>query len=296
MNRSLSRVFRVLSGFTEDPRSEADKLQLLQNVVEDDSRAFYSFLLEYLSTERTTRESAQKAIQELEGYLKELTEPPHKIASFIQFDSSSGDKALVKMGDQIFAVQLGRNVDKDQLMMGDDVFLCSEGNLIVQRASDVPFFGRSMIVQEVRSASQIIASPDNGENIIAFKAERCGEVSEGDTVVVSQNDIVLERLSKADIDGVNTLRPEPANLPIAFVGYEELSTEMRTFKKIFKYPQLDVDLNEYKNVNRWFQQVAARPATIAAYETGALINTQPTFSAESRDILLGQSAKTVARK
>ena len=142
------------------------------------------------------------------------------------------------MGDQILAVQLDRNLDKDQLMMGDDVFLGSEGNLIVQRTSDVPFFGRSMIVQEVRSASQIIASPDNGENIIALKAERCDEVSEGDTVVVSQNGIVLERLSKADIDGVNTLRPEPANIPIAFVGYEELSIEMRTFKNIFKYPQL----------------------------------------------------------
>jgi ATP-dependent 26S proteasome regulatory subunit len=238
MNRSLSRVFRVLSGVNDHPRSEADKLKLLKNVIEDDSRAFYSFLLEYLSTERAARESAKEGIQELEGYLKELTAPPYKIASFIQFECSSRDKALVKMGDQILAVQLDRNLDKDHLMMGDDVFLGNEGNLIVQRATDVPYFGRPMIVQEVRPASKIIASPDNGENIIAFKAERCDEVSEGDTVVVSQNGIVLERLCKADIDGVNTLGPEIADKPITFVGYEELSTEMWTFKNIFKYPQL----------------------------------------------------------
>jgi len=50
MNRSFSRVLRVLSGLNDDPRSEDDKLQLIQNVVEDDSGAFYRFLLEYLPT------------------------------------------------------------------------------------------------------------------------------------------------------------------------------------------------------------------------------------------------------
>ncbi|MEE8118239.1 MAG: glutathione binding-like protein [Gammaproteobacteria bacterium] len=70
--------------------------------------------------------------------------------------------------------------------------------------------------------------------------------------------------------------------------------DMAIYPWIFKYPQLDLDLSEYLNVSRWFQQIAERPATVAAYETGALINTQPTFSEASRDILLGQSAETLA--
>ncbi len=60
-------------------------------------------------------------------------------------------------------------------------------------------------------------------------------------------------------------------------------------------PVLGVDLADFPNVQRWFDQVAARPATVRAYERGAPINTTPTVTEESRKILLGQCADTLEK-
>ncbi len=44
-------------------------------------------------------------------------------------------------------------------------------------------------------------------------------------------------------------------------------------------------------MKRWAKTVAARPATVRAYEIGKSINTTPTVTEESKAILLGQGAR-----
>ena len=49
-------------------------------------------------------------------------------------------------------------------------------------------------------------------------------------------------------------------------------------------------LDDFPNLKRWFDAIAARPATIRAYEKGKAINQAPTITEESKKLLFGQGA------
>ncbi len=70
--------------------------------------------------------------------------------------------------------------------------------------------------------------------------------------------------------------------------------DMATYPWFFKHPVLGIALDDYPNVKRWFDDVSQRSSTVRAYEVGATINTTPTITEESRDILLGQSNLALA--
>jgi GST-like protein len=53
------------------------------------------------------------------------------------------------------------------------------------------------------------------------------------------------------------------------------------------------DLKDFPALARWFEAIAARPATVRAYAAGKALNSAPTVSEESRQLLFGQSASTV---
>ena len=69
--------------------------------------------------------------------------------------------------------------------------------------------------------------------------------------------------------------------------------DMAIYPWALKHPVLQVDLDDFPRVAEWFARVEERPATVRAYEIGAAINTTPTITAESRALLLNQSATSV---
>lgn len=69
--------------------------------------------------------------------------------------------------------------------------------------------------------------------------------------------------------------------------------DMAGYPWILKSPVLQQELDDFPNLQRWYQQAANRPATYRAYEKGAAINTTPTITEESKKILLGQRATSL---
>lgn len=51
------------------------------------------------------------------------------------------------------------------------------------------------------------------------------------------------------------------------------------------------NIDEFPSLKRWKAEIAARPGTIRAYEKGKAVNTTPTVTKESANILFGQTAR-----
>jgi len=79
-----------------------------------------------------------------------------------------------------------------------------------------------------------------------------------------------------------------------FIAGEYSIADMASYPWIVSHERQSQDLNDFPNLKRWFDTIAARPATIRAYEVAKEFNTQPTVSdEEARKILFGQNAQTV---
>ena len=70
--------------------------------------------------------------------------------------------------------------------------------------------------------------------------------------------------------------------------------DMASYPWVFKHPYLQLRLEDFPNLKRWFEAIEQRPAVARAYEIGAGINTTPTVTDESKAILLGQDHQAVA--
>ncbi len=74
-----------------------------------------------------------------------------------------------------------------------------------------------------------------------------------------------------------------------FIAGDYSIADMASYPWVFKYPYLQLGLEEFPNLERWFKTMEQRPAIARAYEIGASINTIPTVTEESKKILLGQN-------
>ena len=76
-----------------------------------------------------------------------------------------------------------------------------------------------------------------------------------------------------------------------FIAGDYSIADMACYPWIVLYERQQQDLNEFPNLKRWFEAVAARPATVRAYEKGRAINTAPTVTEEAKAILFGQGRR-----
>ncbi len=79
-----------------------------------------------------------------------------------------------------------------------------------------------------------------------------------------------------------------------YLAGEYSIADMASYPWVSIYKRLKQDLNDFQNLKRWHEQLEARSATISAYKIGSTINTIPTVTEESKKILLGQKAETLA--
>ena len=79
-----------------------------------------------------------------------------------------------------------------------------------------------------------------------------------------------------------------------FVAGSEYSiADMACYPWIVPHERQGQKLEDFPNLQRWFESIAARPATVRAYQKAKEINTAPSVSDEvSRRILFGQTAQS----
>ena len=69
--------------------------------------------------------------------------------------------------------------------------------------------------------------------------------------------------------------------------------DMASYPWIVPYEKQGQKLEDFPHLKRWFDEIAARPATVRAYERAKEINTEPTMSEEAKKVLFGQTAAHV---
>jgi GST-like protein len=80
-----------------------------------------------------------------------------------------------------------------------------------------------------------------------------------------------------------------------FIAGDYSIADMAAYPWIVPYERQGQKLTDFPNLKRWFKSIQERPATIRAYELAKTINTKPTVSEESKQILFGQTAAVIAR-
>ncbi|MFG1285460.1 glutathione binding-like protein [Xanthobacter versatilis] len=78
----------------------------------------------------------------------------------------------------------------------------------------------------------------------------------------------------------------------AFVGGADYSiADMAIYPWIVPHQRQSQDLADFPHLKRWFEAVAARPATIAAYARAEPYSSRPAVTEEGKKILFGQTAR-----
>jgi len=81
----------------------------------------------------------------------------------------------------------------------------------------------------------------------------------------------------------------------AFIAGDYSIADMASYPWIVPHERQGQKLEDFPHLKRWFDTIAARPATKCAYELAKTINIQPTVSDEaSREVLFGQTASVNA--
>ncbi len=81
-----------------------------------------------------------------------------------------------------------------------------------------------------------------------------------------------------------------------FVAGTYSIADMACYPWIVPYEAQGQTLEDFPLLQRWFEAVKARPATVRAYEKGAAVSTNTTMTDEAKKILFGQTAQTTTTR
>ena len=72
--------------------------------------------------------------------------------------------------------------------------------------------------------------------------------------------------------------------------------DMASYPWVVPHERQGQNLGDFPHLKRWFDEIAARPATVRAYAKAKEINTQPTVSEDAKKILFGQTAQSAPNR
>lgn len=78
-----------------------------------------------------------------------------------------------------------------------------------------------------------------------------------------------------------------------YIAGEYSIADMACYPWIVPHAKQQQNLEDFPHLQRWFNDIASRPAVIRAYETGQQVTNQPTVTEESKKILFNQTATSL---
>ncbi|HQS08840.1 MAG: thiol:disulfide oxidoreductase [Rhizobiales bacterium 24-66-13] len=82
---------------------------------------------------------------------------------------------------------------------------------------------------------------------------------------------------------------------VPFVAGAEYSiADMAIYPWVVPWRRQQQDLDAFPHLKRWFADVAARPATVAAYAKGTPFSSRPAVTEAGKSLLFGQTAASIA--
>ncbi|MEJ2118095.1 MAG: glutathione binding-like protein [Alphaproteobacteria bacterium] len=78
-----------------------------------------------------------------------------------------------------------------------------------------------------------------------------------------------------------------------FLAGDYSIADMAAYPWIVPHERQGQNLNDFPHLKRWFETIAARPATERAYARAKEVNTQAIMTDEAKSVLFGQTAATV---
>ncbi|MCB1960526.1 MAG: glutathione S-transferase N-terminal domain-containing protein [Rhodocyclaceae bacterium] len=104
----------------------------------------------------------------------------------------------------------------------------------------------------------------------------------------------MERYVKETARLYAVLDTRLANRP--FVAGDDYSiADMACYPWIVPHARQQQELARFPHLQRWFEAIAARPATVRAYALAQTINPGPVMNDAAKKVMFGQDADTVAR-
>jgi GST-like protein len=81
-----------------------------------------------------------------------------------------------------------------------------------------------------------------------------------------------------------------------FIAGEDYSiADMASYPWTVLHENQQQKIDDFPNLKRWLETIAARPATVAAYQRGEQVSPPAPMTEEAKKLLFGQSAQTVRR-
>jgi GST-like protein len=81
-----------------------------------------------------------------------------------------------------------------------------------------------------------------------------------------------------------------------FVAGDYSIADMAAYPWVVPHEAQGQNLAEFPHLQRWFEAIRVRPATVRAYDIAKRFDTTPVVTEASRKVLFGQTAESVSRK
>jgi len=80
-----------------------------------------------------------------------------------------------------------------------------------------------------------------------------------------------------------------------FICEDYSISDIACYPWIARHERHQIDLEDFPNVKRWFDEISERPAVVAAYRQAKTVNVGAPVTEGSRSVLFGQTAETVRK-